>query len=85
MKLTTDPSAADMLAAVNTVAVCTALALVPLAAVLPPTVGLKMSTDRAYATELAVRPNTDPPKVDRLTVVLACNQLLAAAEFPAVP
>ena len=47
MKLTVEPSAAERLEAVNNVAVCTALALVPLMAEVPPTVGLKMSTDRA--------------------------------------
>ena len=43
--MTAEPSVADMLAAVRAVLVCTALALVPLELVVPPTVGLNISTD----------------------------------------
>ena len=80
-----EPSDAERLAAVNAVAVCTWLALVPFVVVVPPTVVLKINTDRAYAVDEDVKPNTDPPKIDRLTVVLACNQVFADAELAAVP
>ena len=46
-KVTVDPSDADKLLEVRVVPACTALALVPLAAVVPPTVGLKINTDFA--------------------------------------
>ena len=44
-KVTVDPSNADKLVAVNVVADWTALAFVPLSAVVPPTVGLNISSD----------------------------------------
>ena len=56
-KVTVVPSVADKLDEVNVVPVCTALALVPFAAVEPPTVGLNTNTDFAYANEGADRPN----------------------------
>ena len=43
--VTAEPSVADTLAAVSEVLVCTASALVPLLAVVPPTVGLNINTD----------------------------------------
>ena len=43
--VTVEPSEADTLAAVSRVLVCTALAFVPLLAVVPPTVELKINTD----------------------------------------
>ena len=46
-KVTVEPSDADRLADVIVVPDWTALALVPLAAVVPPTVGLKINTDFA--------------------------------------
>ena len=47
VKVTVEPSDADRLVGVIVVADWTALALVPLAAVVPPTVGLKINTDFA--------------------------------------
>ena len=55
-KVTVDPSAADKLVDVRSVLVCTALAFVPFNAVVPPTVGLNISWDFAYASDVLAKP-----------------------------
>ena len=55
-KVTVEPSDADKLLAVNVVPVCTLLAGVPLSAVIPPMVGLKIKTDFMYASDVEAKP-----------------------------